>query len=1020
MTTELEQAIRRTGLWLYQLVEKETPSVFQEEYWMGRVLDWCMRDESIKVQMFRFIDVFPCLSRPESIARHFQEYFGQSRVPLPAALQWSIRFLSPDSFAAKTAARSLAGNLTHTAAHFIAGATPEEALPVFERLRSDGMAFTVDLLGEAVVSEEEASDYQARYMSLLDTLHGAQKGWPALQSHAEGLDWGHSPKINISIKTSAMHSQMAPVSFDHSIGVARERLVPVFQKAVQTGAFVALDMEQHSIKNLTLALYRSLMKEPWLTDYPHTGIVIQAYLRDSEHDLNGIIQWAKTHKRKLTIRLVKGAYWDSEVIWAGTNNWRAPVFTNKLQTDANFERLAHIILENHQWVRLACASHNFRSIACVMETAKMLRAPEDSVEYQVLYGMGEPVRNALRKAGLPLRVYTPVGEMIQGMAYLVRRLLENTANESFLRKSFAESLPREDLLQNPAQLFQLLEVHEEHTTSHDPCEERESFSLGSEMSPFEAEPSQKAFKNEPCWDWSRSNNREAFRDALARVRSRLPYRAHLSIGGKKVKSARVITSSNPNSLHEIVGEVSAGGRDEAQRAVEAARNAFPSWRETPANFRAEALFKAAAAARKLRHDLAALEVFEVGKSWGEADADVCEAIDFLEYYGREMIRLGVPRPMGDAPGEASHLFYEPRGVAVVIAPWNFPLAISMGMVSAAIVAGNTVVYKPASQSPVTGSMVLRIFEEAKLPPGVLNFLPGPGGELGDTLVTHPDVALIVFTGSREVGLRIVELAAKTVAGAGCIKNVIVEMGGKNAIIVDADAELDEAIPHILHSAFGYQGQKCSACSRLIVLEEHHDRLLTRLQSAARSLNLGPTEDPKSFMGAVIDASAREKIERYIDMGRQEGRLVLERHFGDSDGHFVPLCIFADMRPEHRLAQEEIFGPVLSVIKVRDIREAIEVANGTPYALTGALFSRSPANIEKVSRELRVGNLYINRGCTGAIVGRHPFGGFKFSGVGSKAGGPDYLLQFMVPRNLVENTMRRGFAPVRAKKKTLGK
>jgi RHH-type proline utilization regulon transcriptional repressor/proline dehydrogenase/delta 1-pyrroline-5-carboxylate dehydrogenase len=445
--------------------------------------------------------------------------------------------------------------------------------------------------------------------------------------------------------------------------------------------------------------------------------------------------------------------------------------------------------------------------------------------------------------------------------------------------------------------------------------------------------------------------------------------------------------------------------------VEAASAAFPSWRDTPPNDRAENLFKAAAAARKLRYDLAALQVFEVGKNWSEADADVCEAIDFLEYYGREMIRLGVPRPMGNAPGEWSRLFYEPRGVAVVIAPWNFPLAISMGMVSAAIVAGNTVVYKPASQSPVVGSMVVRIFDEARLPAGVLNFLPGPGGEIGDALVTHPDVALIAFTGSRNVGLRINELAARSAEGGRGVKNVIAEMGGKNAIIVDADADLDEAVPQILHSAFGYQGQKCSACSRLIVLEENYERLVTRLKAAAESLRLGPTEDPASFMGAVIDASARERILHYIEIGKEEGRILLERHFGDAAGHYVPLVIFADIHPEHRLAQEEIFGPVLAVMKVRDIEEALRVANGTPYALTGGLFSRSPATIERVSREFRVGNLYINRGCTGAVVGRHPFGGFKFSGVGSKAGGPDYLQQFMVPRNVAENTMRRGFAPL---------
>lgn len=1013
MTSEFEQAVRRTGLWLYQMLEEESPSVFRKEYWMGKVLDWCMRDESFKVQMFRFIDVFPSLIRPESVAEHFQEYFGRSDVVLPSALQWSIRLLPPNSLAARMAARSLAGNLTSLAVHFIAGSSPHDALPVLERLRLNGMAFTVDLLGEAVVSEAEAAEYQSRTLELLDILHQTRASWPAIHGLPDELDWGHSPRVNISIKTTSMYSQMNPRAFEYSIAAARERLIPIFRKAVQTGAFVTLDMEQYSIKNLTLALYRTLMEEPEFRDYPHTGIVVQAYLRDSEQDLAGILHWAGKQRKQFTIRLVKGAYWDSEVIRAGQNNWPIPVYTNKMETDANFERLARIILEGCDGVRLACASHNIRSIAAVMETAKSLGVPENRVEYQVLYGMGEPVRNALRKAGIPLRVYTPVGEMIQGMAYLVRRLLENTANESFLRKTFAERSPREEMLKDPSRLLVESQVNEALQASDEPLADVDALCAPSPVTPVTDEDDLDAsFRNEPTWDWSHASNRDSFRDALSRVRKRFPMHVHLTIGGKMVKTARVFQSTNPNALHEVVGQVSAAGIDEALRAVQAAGAAFPMWRDTQPGARAEILFKAAAITRKMRHDLAALQVLEVGKSWSEADADVCEAIDFLEYYGREMIRLGVRRAMGNAPGESSHLFYEPRGVAVVIAPWNFPLAISMGMASAAIVAGNTVVYKPASQSPVTGFMMDRIFTEAKLPPGVLNYLPGPGSDIGDTLVTHPDVALIAFTGSREVGLRIIELAARTVPGAACVKSVIAEMGGKNAVIVDSDADLDEAVVQILHSAFGYQGQKCSACSRLIVLEENYDRLVTRLKAAAESLHLGPTEDPVNFMGAVIDTSAREKIARYIEIGKQEGRVLLERHFGDTTGAFAPLAVFTDIRPEHRLAQEEIFGPILSVMKVKNIQEAIEVANGTPYALTGALFSRSPANIERVSREFRVGNLYINRGCTGAVVGRHPFGGFKFSGVGSKAGGPDYLLQFMVPRNVVENTMRRGFAPLK--------
>ena len=995
MPVDLEQRIQQTGLWLFQLIADETPSVFRKDYWMGKVMEWCMQNEAFKVEMFRFVDVFPCLARPESVAKHLQEYFCRPEQDFPLSLQWGIKSVSYTSIVAKMVARTIAGNIASMGKQFIAGRDATEALPTLSELRAQGAAFTADLLGEAVVSEAEAEDYCRRYQDLFTILDAAQHQWPALGESPNHLDWGHSPKINISIKPSAMYSQMSARAFEHSVGMARERLRPLLRQAVRTGALMVLDMEHTPLKNLTLALYRSLMEEPEFHDYPHTGLVIQAYRRDSERDLTELIQWGIKRRQRFSIRLVKGAYWDLEVITARQNNWPIPVFTDKAETDANFEKLARLLLENHHTVNFACASHNIRSIAGVMEMAKDLQVPGEHLEYQILYGMAEPVRSALSKAGLQVRLYVPMGEMIPGMGYLVRRLLENTANESFLRQSFARSLAPEELLRNP------LDVLREHQAAAP--KEKPGPTSG-------AEDIATPFRNEPPLDWTMAEVRERFSRALEKVRQDLPYQVPLVINGKKVSTQQQVHSTDPNRPERVVGLVASADREHAQRAIEAARRAFPGWRDTPPETRAQYLFRAAAAARKMRYELAALQVFEVGKTWNEADADVCEAIDFLEYYGREMIRLGRPHRMGRAPGEDSRLFYEPRGVGVVIAPWNFPLAISMGMTSAAIVTGNTVVYKPASQSPVIGSMLARVFQEAGLPDGVLTFLPGPGSELGDFLVMHPDVALIAFTGSMEVGLRIVELAHKTPEGARGVKAVIAEMGGKNAIIVDADADLDEAVLHILQSAFGYQGQKCSACSRLVLLEENYEKVLDRLKAAVESLNLGPVEDPHNFMGAAIDAGAKKKIEEYAVIGRQEGNLLVERHMPGATGHVAPLRIFTDIRPEHRLAREEIFGPILAVIKVKDFAEALQVANGTRYALTGAVFSRSPANIEAARREFRVGNLYINRGCTGAIVERHPFGGFKMSGVGSKAGGPDYLLQFMIPRSVVENTMRRGFAP----------
>ena len=417
--------------------------------------------------------------------------------------------------------------------------------------------------------------------------------------------------------------------------------------------------------------------------------------------------------------------------------------------------------------------------------------------------------------------------------------------------------------------------------------------------------------------------------------------------------------------------------------------------------------------RRRRFDLAALQVFEVGKPWREADADVAEAIDFCMYYAREAERLAAPRRV-DVPGEENATTHWPRGVAVVIAPWNFPLAILAGMTTAALVTGNTVVMKPAEQSSLIGLGLHEILLEAGVPPAALAFLPGRGEEVGPTLVSHPDTALVAFTGSRQVGLAINRAAADASAAAGSrrIARVIAELGGKNAMIIDDDADLDEAVLAVVHSAFGFQGQKCSACSRVIVLDRVHDAFLDRLAGAVRGLPVGPACDPGTRVGPLVDDEARDRVLRFVDIGRRTGRTVAAVDVGPhaDRGWFVGPHVFADVDPAGPLGQEEIFGPVLAVFRAHDFDHALALANDTPYALTAGLFSRSPVHLQAARESLVAGNVYLNRGITGALVQRQPFGGFRMSGIGSKAGGPDYLLQFVVPRTVTENTLRRGFAP----------
>ncbi|MHC4675393.1 MAG: L-glutamate gamma-semialdehyde dehydrogenase, partial [Planctomycetota bacterium] len=472
-------------------------------------------------------------------------------------------------------------------------------------------------------------------------------------------------------------------------------------------------------------------------------------------------------------------------------------------------------------------------------------------------------------------------------------------------------------------------------------------------------------------------------------------------------------SLNPSDKSQVVGRVCMADVEHVDRAVAAAREAFDGgWSNTSVAERTAGLRSVSAIMRRRRFELAAWMVFEVGKPWREADADVSEAIDFCEYYSLQMERLAERPGRCDFPGETNAYVYQPRGVAAIIAPWNFPLAILTGMTSAALVSGNCVVMKPAEQSLVVAAKLMEIFIEAGLAAGVVNYLPGLGEVIGARLVEHADVDMIAFTGSREIGVSIYEQASKWRPGQRGLKRVIAEMGGKNAIIVDADADLDEAVAGIIASAFEYTGQKCSACSRVVVHQSVKEQLLDRLVEAIRSVPMGPADEPQTFVGPLVDEDARKKTLGYIELGKQEGRQVCSVEPGElADlGFFVPVTIFSDVEPAAHIAREEIFGPVLSVIAVESLDAALEVANGTEYALTGGLYSRSPSNIEQVRQRFNVGNLYINRKITGALVGRQPFGGFKMSGIGSKAGGPDYLLQFMEPKTITENTFRHGCVP----------
>nr|MBO2469195.1 L-glutamate gamma-semialdehyde dehydrogenase [Bacillota bacterium] len=501
------------------------------------------------------------------------------------------------------------------------------------------------------------------------------------------------------------------------------------------------------------------------------------------------------------------------------------------------------------------------------------------------------------------------------------------------------------------------------------------------------------FKNEPLTDFSKEENRRAFEEALRKVEAELGREYDLIIGGERIKTDRKVQSINPSNIDQVVGVVSQADTALAEKAVQAALKAFETWKRVPAEARARYLFKAAAILRRRKHEFSAWMVYEAGKSWAEADADTAEAIDFMEYYGRQMIKLAERQPLVRIPTEDNEMYYIPLGVGAVIPPWNFPLAIMVGMTTSAIVTGNTVVLKPASTTPVIAAKFMEILEEAGLPAGVVNYVPGSGGEIGDYLVDHPKIRFISFTGSKEVGLRIYERAAKRHPGQLWLKRVIAEMGGKDSIIVDSSADLELAAQGIVVSAFGFSGQKCSACSRAIVLEDVYDQVLELVAEKTKALKVGDVRNPDVFTGPVIDEKAYNKILSYIEIGKNEGRLVVGGGKGEGNGYFIQPTIFADVDPQARIMQEEIFGPVVAFTKAKDFDHALEIANNTEYGLTGSVYSRNRFNLEKAREEFHVGNLYFNRKCTGALVGVHPFGGFNMSGTDSKAGGPDYLLLF---------------------------
>ncbi len=992
-------------------------------FYSDALMNWSMKDPNFKVQLFRFVDCFPTLRTPEQVFEVLDDYLSQPGVTVPGPIAAALKL---GNVAKGLAAGQISRQITGMAAKFIAGTDAASALPNLKKYWDDGICFSVDLLGEACLSDEEADAYQRKYLDLINNLPATVATWkpnPRLETDA----WGPIPRTNVSIKISSLSARCDPIDTEGSIRDLERRLMPILEAARDRGVFVNFDMEQFQLKDLTLDLFTRCCERLGAGRRDangrtfHAGLAMQAYLKSGDADARRICGWAKRTGHVVTVRLVKGAYWDYHVIHSEQMGWPCPVWPTKRQTDACFERMAEIYLDHAPplpgaasgggGVKLALGSHNVRSIAAAIAGVERRGMPHSALELQMLHGMADQLKYAAIEwggtgevGGLRMREYVPVGEMIPGMAYLVRRLLENTSNESWLKASFADNADIARLLASPHDA-----AHAGANGSAAKVDDRlASAPERHGLSPaVEGVSNSRPFYTEPVRDFSQREQREAFAAVVA-----------------VAQVPKVASDRTPQQAAEMVAR---------------AHEAFAAWRDVDAKVRADVLVRAAAIMRTRRDEISAIMIKEAGKTWREADADTCEAIDFCEYYARLAVPMFARRRLGAFLGELDEQWYQPRGVAVVISPWNFPLAICCGMTVAALVTGNTVIVKPAEQTAGIAGVMVEILQSALggagVPPalaqGVLHFCPAPGETTGAALVRDPRVALIAFTGSRDVGCDILNAAAPPspftsprdqynafVSGPHAhVKRVVCEMGGKNAIIVDTTADLDEAVLGIRHSAFGFQGQKCSACSRLIIVDpdgprgEQYRLVVHRLVEATRALVIGDPTRPGTDVGPVIDAEAQRKINGFVDRARAAKLDVVQMPLPVGlAGCFVPPTIVLGVTPEHELAREEVFGPVLAVMSAPTYDAALALANSLPYKLTGGVFSRKPTHIERAKREFRVGNLYLNRGITGALVGRQPFGGFGMSGVGSKAGGADYLLQFVEPRASCENTMRRGFAP----------
>lgn len=925
-----------------------------------RIEDWLLThavaDHRFRSRLLRYMDVLAALDHDaggQEAQRLAREYFGDSFPELPFALRWLLRLARDERVPAPLVGASARASAELFARRFITPPGERTVRRTTEYLADHGRLPSFDLLGEAVLSDDEARSYVERYRALIALLADD----PAAGVRAPSGDLA----LQVSLKLSSLTAHFSPLDPAGTLARVRAPLETIAEAAQRAGVGITVDMEQHTYRDLTESIFRAVFaRGERFGAWPDAGIVLQAYLRDAPAHAEAFAAFARERGTPFQVRLVKGAYWDYEGITADANRWPAPVWTEKAATDRSFERTLEVLVGAHPDLRLAVASHNARAHAAAEALAEAAGLPANAIEHQTLFRTTEGTSRALASLGWQARDYVPVGELLPGMAYLVRRVLENSSQAGFLLQS-RRGVPADELLRPPPDRPQAAATI---TTARDD------------------------FGRMPEARWFDPAFREAFEAALAATRATWGEHIELRLGADVLTPAETVEIRSPSHPDGApIARVSLAGADEAERAASFVRAGMGAWAATSVPGRAAVLRRAADLLETRAHEFAARVVHEGGRDRDGAYAEVVEAVDYLRYYAGQAELLFLRFPDGIAA----------RGVVAVIPPWNFSLAIPAGMTAAALACGNGVVLKPAGQTPAVAAHLVALLREAGVPAEALVCLPGRGSTAGQALVDSPAVAMVAFTGSRAVGTRMHEDVARVRPLDGTVKALVAEMGGKNAVLVFSDADLDEAVDGIVHSAFGHANQKCSAASRVLVAAPVFERLRDRLVAAARSLHVGPADDAATQVNPLIDRAAWQRLHAAAATARDECEVLLDLFARDPatlEAGPLIVTVPADRALATRTFTEELFGPILVLTPFADEDEAIRLANGVEYGLTAGVFSRSPRTIERVTAALEAGTVYVNRGTTGARVGIEPFGGMKFSGTGPKAGGHDYLWAFV--------------------------